>query len=94
MTADVRDGARNTRRAIALQKAAVTRPGLDFVFRNGGPRVCVLGAENCNVVTPIVCEIHVYDIPMATRARIFDQKQVVVDYTVFNFMPMILVSDT
>lgn len=56
--------------------------------------MCVLGAENCNVVTPIVCEIHVYDIPMATRARIFDQKQVVVDYTVFNFMPMILVSDT
>lgn len=31
---------------------------------------------------------------MSTRARIFDHKQVVIDYTVLNFMPMILVSDS
>lgn len=94
MTMDVRDDARNTRRAIALQNADVMRPGLAKIFRPGGSRVCTTGAENCPVVTPIVCEIHVYDIPMSTRAKIFDRKQVVVDYTVFNFMPMILVADS
>lgn len=94
LVVDVRDAARRVNRSMALDEADKRRPGLKAIFRDNGPRMCTNGAEKCPYMTPLTCEIHVYDIPMKTRAKIFDRKQVVKHMQVVHFYPGILVSDS
>nr|DAZ85682.1 TPA_asm: large ORF [Aedes binegev-like virus 2] len=96
---DLKDGARKTSTQIELSLAVangtVTKSAARrFSLTQPTRFVCLDGAQNCGVVTPVACEIHVYDISMRDRCQYLDKKQVDILHQIVHFSPLMLIQES
>lgn len=96
---DLKDGARKTATqlelSVAVANGSVTKAAAKrFSLTQSSRFICLNGAQNCDVITPVACEIHVYDISMRDRCQYLDKKQIEVLHQIVHFSPLMLIQDS